>query len=1131
MSHLDDDDDDIYESQQQQFSKQQSINQSQNNYNQNQNQLSYKKQHRQTPAVNLKIAGDEINNQNDIEQKYKRQLKNYGNFRENEFENNLSIVKNNQNNKQAIQDRIITQPAEIEDDVCYSKEIYDNYQDQIKQIENQNVKDNEQFANEDEEDDDEIIDFDNVTSKKQSQISNKLSHKISEKQLSKTNSIKKNSSQHYNTNGTSKINRNSNFSQNMSKFDKNDDDNLENQRLNEISQLNDQNIMEQTKSKFLNQQQTETNGENEDEYGQFNSDIQMKDMDPDQKFNQNFFSQQSRSGFQTLTYIRRSLPNKTLQILGDQEKQEQNNNNISLTQNNPNNQIQGQQEQRMNQKFIEALQNIENQKNYRKYIEQFLIEFNQKPQKGIDYAISVGLCKSSPKEIAKFLILSSHEGINKTQLGQYFGSNKQLNQKVLKNYIYLLDFSDLKFDVAIRQLLARFKLPGEADQIDRIVQIFGEAYMTQNPGFFKHADVPYILTYSCIMLNVDAHNEKIEPKRKMKKEQFVKQNILCLKDPKYQFKDEEFLEYLYDNITKQKFETKVDDIEKGLDKIMAIYGQQGADEHLSQQDLQKIEHDLKNQKYNYLKYGRKGKPHSRVVFLSQNGDQVCWHDSGKNDPPRSIKINDIIDLAMGSQTTEVFRKNQVPPEFDELCFSIITKFRTLDLQTGDKQIKYKWIQLMYYKLKQKRKEITKKITLKRRKQINREQISEIWKADIFPHWEKHWDYKLDKPKHFQKRNNSFFSQFCKCFVKWKQNQEMKNDSKALQSRSKANNYKTDNLLDCQISDNQRSADGQGDLLDFQNKSGNKKSFLLISLWKLGIPAWARSTIWPLAIGNRLELTKQLYYKLLNQAQACETIVANKVRKLNTEENDKDTFQYIQEINDEVANLQPFKTNNNEQFGHLIPQDFESQKKSIKNILSAFVFYRPDVGFFKNHMTKIAQIFITYLDEETAFQCFTNLLHNFHFLSFFRGEMREIEWRVRFFEKALERNLGLVFHHFKAIDMSTELFILQWFLSLFANSLDNIEFLSRIWDCFFLEGEVFAIKVAMGILQFFQLELKMSTFQRAQNILQNIPDILTEEHLFDIIQNIDISWQEYQQVLQNQKIASINPLIHQGLLNI
>ena len=71
-----------------------------------------------------------------------------------------------------------------------------------------------------------------------------------------------------------------------------------------------------------------------------------------------------------------------------------------------------------------------------------------------------------------------------------------------------------------------------------------------------------------------------------------------------------------------------------------------------------------------------------------------------------------------------------------------------------------------------------------------------------------------------------------------------------------------------------------------------------------------------------------------------------------------------------------------------------------NVLEAFIIYRPDVRYVEDKMANLASMLLLYLDEYQAFSCFTNLLHSFHFLSFFRGDMREVEWRVHFFNEHL-----------------------------------------------------------------------------------------------------------------------------------
>ena len=67
-----------------------------------------------------------------------------------------------------------------------------------------------------------------------------------------------------------------------------------------------------------------------------------------------------------------------------------------------------------------------------------------------------------------------------------------------------------------RKYLDGFRLPGEAQKIDRLMEKFAERFVNCNADTFKSADVAYVLAYSVIMLNTDAHNPGV--KNKMSKE-------------------------------------------------------------------------------------------------------------------------------------------------------------------------------------------------------------------------------------------------------------------------------------------------------------------------------------------------------------------------------------------------------------------------------------------------------------------------------------------------------------------------------------------------------------------------------------------------------------------------------------
>ena len=142
-------------------------------------------------------------------------------------------------------------------------------------------------------------------------------------------------------------------------------------------------------------------------------------------------------------------------------------------------------------------------------------------------------------------------------------------------------YGDLPIDDALRALLAQFRLPGEAQKIDRIMEKFAEVgcckamlfqvlvmhalhrggllfpkaqrcwqrlclshgreaavvsllalapptrppqrYCADNPGRFRNADAAYMLAFAIIMLNTDAHNPHAE--RRLAAADFVSMNV------------------------------------------------------------------------------------------------------------------------------------------------------------------------------------------------------------------------------------------------------------------------------------------------------------------------------------------------------------------------------------------------------------------------------------------------------------------------------------------------------------------------------------------------------------------------------------------------------------------------------
>ncbi|KAI1892875.1 hypothetical protein AGOR_G00138030 [Albula goreensis] len=190
-------------------------------------------------------------------------------------------------------------------------------------------------------------------------------------------------------------------------------------------------------------------------------------------------------------------------------------------------------------------------KQQKEIIEHGIELFNKKPKRGIQYLQEQGMLGVSAEDIAQFL--HQEERLDTTQVGEFLGENVRFNKEVMYCYVDQLDFCGRDFVSALRAFLEGFRLPGEAQKIDRLMEKFAARYLECNQGqtLFASADTAYVLAYSIIMLTTDLHSPQV--KNKMTKEQYIKMNrgINDSKDL-----PEEYLSSIYDEIAGKKISMK-----------------------------------------------------------------------------------------------------------------------------------------------------------------------------------------------------------------------------------------------------------------------------------------------------------------------------------------------------------------------------------------------------------------------------------------------------------------------------------------------------------------------------------------------------------------------------------------------
>ena len=216
---------------------------------------------------------------------------------------------------------------------------------------------------------------------------------------------------------------------------------------------------------------------------------------------------------------------------------------------------------------------FEKQRNMKIGMKEGIKIFNKSPKKGIKYLVDIGKLPDPEKvdkneyvqAIAKLLYTT--EGFSKKLIGEYLGEGA--NADILNAFTELQSFTGLTFDKALRNYLNTFRLPGEGQQIDRVVQKFAEKFFKDNgkSHIFANADACYVFAYSVIMLNTELHNPAFGFRERMSLEAFIANNrgindggdidhkyqetiYFCIKTNEIKLKDEE-LEVAAQQLDKQ----------------------------------------------------------------------------------------------------------------------------------------------------------------------------------------------------------------------------------------------------------------------------------------------------------------------------------------------------------------------------------------------------------------------------------------------------------------------------------------------------------------------------------------------------------------------------------------------------
>ncbi|XP_070540551.1 TBC1 domain family member 14-like isoform X2 [Ptychodera flava] len=274
------------------------------------------------------------------------------------------------------------------------------------------------------------------------------------------------------------------------------------------------------------------------------------------------------------------------------------------------------------------------------------------------------------------------------------------------------------------------------------------------------------------------------------------------------------------------------------------------------------------------------------------------------------------------------------------------------------------------------------------------------------------------------------------------------------------------------------------------------------LWWGGVPPGARGKVWLLAIGNELNITHELFEIFKARAKSL-------IKALSGSDSESEEVHAASK----ESSVEVIKLDVNRTFPQLcIFQKGGPYHDMLGSILGAYACYRPDVGYVQG-MSFIAAVFLLNLEPADAFICFANLLNKSCQLSFFRLDELIMKAYFATYEEYFEDNLPELFKHFKELNVTPDLYIIDWMYTIYSKSLP-LDVACRVWDVFFRDGEEFLFRTALGILHMYQEILLNMDFIHIAQFLTKLPEDIVAEELFASIAAISTQQKKFSQVFMS-----------------
>jgi hypothetical protein len=272
-----------------------------------------------------------------------------------------------------------------------------------------------------------------------------------------------------------------------------------------------------------------------------------------------------------------------------------------------------------------------------------------------------------------------------------------------------------------------------------------------------------------------------------------------------------------------------------------------------------------------------------------------------------------------------------------------------------------------------------------------------------------------------------------------------------------------------------------------NWEKRKKSKQVERLIKKGLPPKVRGEVWIRLIGNPMGITQDFF-----------TINVSKAQKLRTQLESGDTEAVGKE-----GSLKFIKTDISRTFHQMgYFREGSPLNHQLRDMLEAFTISRPDIGYVQG-MSYVAGILLLNLEPYKAFLLLVNIISSPLLIPFYRLDQVGITRRCQVFRLLLRHNLSDLSDHFETEGVKPGMFLIEWFLTLYARTL-NQDMTSRVWDLYVFSGPLVLFSTGIALLKIVSGNLMNEDLAGIMGVLGQLSSFISDgDALVASIESISI----------------------------